>query len=115
MAVDLSTTAPQIGDFALARVAMHATGGNVTKVTLPAWVRRFSHYYKEGDDVTDAGGAVYTSGTDGNAQHADAYDVQSGGDYEIPIMRPGNYPTAAPILYFSCTASSGYVHFMLHK
>ena len=95
-----------------ATVALHATAGNCTAITLPAWARSVSIQFR------DSGGADTTgqisrgaAETDGVAISSSAYPTQTSAHVEFRA-RPGR-SSGAVTIYVACGANSGKAHLMI--
>lgn len=107
MAVDLSSLT---GPWAIKRVAMDATAGNVVAVTLPTWARRASASFKQTDDATADTGKIASSGTDGAAIGNDFMPVASGAERSWPVTGGKERNRAGVVIYVAGGTNSGYMH-----
>ena len=70
------------------RVALSATPGNVVRVDLPPWARKFTVNFRKSDN-TDDSGRVASAGTDAAAIGNDCFPCPSGSalSWNIPAGR----------------------------
>lgn len=116
MASDLSATARVASGSVAIRVALDATAGDVTAITLPWWCRVVDIFVKQNDDATDDAGKFASSGTDSAAVGDNWFPIPAGQGLTIPVGLPIQQPVAAnPVIYLAAATASAFAHLILRE
>lgn len=105
MASDLTGTS---GPFHTVQIGLSATPGNVVRVDLPPWARKFTVIFKTSANADDAG-RVSGAGTDGAAIGVNCFPVPSGQALSCDIASLSSTRS----VYITGDTASGNAHVIL--
>ena len=111
MAVTVTDTGPR----QTLRVAMHATAGHVTKVTIPGRYRRFTVRLLQTDDATSDSGKLSWAGTDATAVGDNFTPIASGDKEEFQAYGGRARANGTYAVYLAAGTTSAYAHLDLYS
>lgn len=110
----MATTVTDTGPRQTLRVAMNATAGNATKVTIPGRYRRFTVRFLQTDDATNDSGKLAWSGTDGAAIGNNFTPIASGDKEEFKAFQGRARANGSYDVYLAAGTNSAYAHLDLY-